>query len=215
MKKLVLIGGGGHCKSVLDAAVRLHEYSKIVITDPDIEKGTIICDHKVVGDDDMLESLYDQGFKYAFITVGSIKNANVRIRLMKIAKKIGYIFPVIIDPSAVISTYVDIGEGTFVGKNAVLNAGSRIGSHCIINTGSIIEHDCVVNDFTHISVGAILCGGVSVGKKCFVGAGSVIIQSNSIDDNVIIGADSLVLNRVSEGNTVYGIVNKKNGAKNE
>ena len=213
MERLVLIGGGGHCKSVLDAALRIGKYSEIVITDPFLKKDTQILGCQVIGDDSILPELYRKGYEYAFISVGCIKEFNLRKRLAYMAESIGFRFPTIIDPSAIISPYTKIAEGTFVGKQVVINADAKVGKHCIINTGSLIEHECRVGRFSHVSVGAILCGDSSVGEESLVGAGSTIIQNIEIGNRVIIGAGSTVLRDVLDGEIVYGIVDgKKNRA---
>lgn len=207
-KKLVLLGGGGHCKSVLDALIRSYEYEDIVITDPDIEAGTTILGYKVIGTDDMLPELYSRGFQYAFITVGDLGNSRIRKKLSELTFNIGFTFPVITDPSAGISQTASIGGGTFVGKNAVINAECNVGRHCIINTGAIIEHECEVGDFTHVSVGAIICGNCKIGEESFIGAGSTVIQGIKIGDNAIVGANSTVLSSIENYMKVYGIVKK-------
>ncbi len=204
--KLVLLGAGGHCKSVLDAALCSNQFSEIVITDPVTLVGTKVLGCKVVGTDEVLPKLFNEGFTQAFITVGSIQNSAVRRKLVCLATKIGFTFPVIIDPSAVISRFAKIGEGTFIGKNTVVNAGTKIGKHCIINTGAILEHDCSVGAYSHVSVGSILCGGVTLGSGVFVGAGSTVIQLTTISDNAIIGAHSIVLENVGENVKASGLV---------
>ena len=205
MSKIVLIGGGGHCKSVADALMNSGKYDEIVITDPGLKAGSDILGCPVVGNDDLLPQLYKNGFTDAFITVGSIKDASLRKKLAQTVKEIGFSMPIIADPSAVISMYSDLGEGTFVGKNAVINADARIGNHCIVNTGAIIEHECSVGDFCHIAVGAILCGAVSVGNDSFIGSGANVIQGRTIGSHDIVGANSTVLKDVGDNARVYGL----------
>ena len=175
MEKLVLIGGGGHCKSVIDSIRRMNSFGEIVITDPILSAGTQILGCKVAGTDDELERLRADGFDNAFITIGSVRINPVRNKLAEKISGLGYRFPSIIDPSAIVADSVKIGCGTFIGKNTVINAGSTIGSHCIINTGAIIEHDCFVDDYAHISIGCVLCGEVHIGKNCMLGSHSTVI----------------------------------------
>lgn len=205
-KKLVLVGGGGHCKSVLDTALRTGEYSEIVITDPVLVKGTMLFGCRVVGDDKMLPALRRQGFRNAFITVGSIQNTELREFLADKAAEAGFEFPVIKDVSAIVSDYAQVGGGTFIGRNVVINADAQIGRHCILNTGCIIEHECRIEDFAHISVGAILCGSVSVHRGSFIGAGSTVIQGISVGENSVVGANSTVLGNVKDKQIVSGII---------
>ena len=205
-KKLVLLGGGGHCKSVLDAVLRVGEYDDIVIVDPDLQVGTDIYGCQVVGDDSILPHLKQQGYECAFIAIGSISDTSLRRKLAARIKSLGFEIPVISDPSAVISRYAEIGPGTFVGKNAIINADAVIGKHCIINTGSIVEHECRIDDFTHVSVGSILCGNSHIGSSCLIGAGAVVIQGLTIGNNTIVGANSTVLTNLEDNVRVYRFV---------
>ena len=159
---------------------------------------------EVVGTDDYLPDLKQKGFCDAFITVGSIRDNHIRAKLAAKVGSLGFNFPTIIDPSATVAKSSLIHQGTFVGKNVVVNVESEIGQHCIINTGAIIEHECRVCDFTHVSVGATLCGQVNVGKHSFVGAGSVIIQGLSVGDNVVV-ANCTVITSIDDNIVYYGI----------
>lgn len=215
---IVLLGGGGHCKSVLDTVIRNKRYKEIYVTDPHIPAGTLISGKAtVIGSDKALLSLYEKGTRNAFITVGVINPSPIRNKLYTYASGLGFYFPNLFDPSAVISSSVRLGEdeksekngrggGIFVGKLAAINAEAVIGECCIINTAAVIEHECVVGAFTHISVGAILCGQVSVGYNSFIGAGSTVRQGVKIGNNVLVGANSLVLRDVKDGEKVVGIV---------
>lgn len=205
---LVLVGGGGHCKSVLDAAVSMKYFDKIVITDPSIPIGTKIMGYEVVGSDDALLGLKNTGFDMAFITTGSIKSTELRRKLAKKIISIGFVVPNIIDPSAQVSKFARMQHGIFIGKNAVVNSETILGNYSIINTGSIIEHECSIGDYSHIAVGGIICGNVYVGSDSFVGAGTTIAQGVHIGKNVIIGAGSLVLGDVYDNKIVYGLVKK-------
>lgn len=201
-KKLVLIGGGGHCKSVLDAAIRMKCFKEIVIVDNNIPIGTDIMGRKVVGNDDVLPKLYLKGFLNAFITVGSIKSTDRRCDIYRNARKYGFVFPNIIDPSSSVSRYADLGDGVFIGKNAVVNSGVLIGDMSIINTGAIIEHECCIGKFTHISVSAVVCGNCEIGDCTFVGANVTIIQGVKIGMKSVIGAGNVILRNVPENSTV-------------
>ena len=201
---LVLIGGGGHCHSVIDVVHRLNLFDEVVITDCLIPPETCIMGCKVVGTDDKLLELRSKGFLYAFITVGSIESTLLRRKLEKKAEELDFIFPTIIDPSAVIAHSATILEGGFVGKQAVVNSNTELGKHCIVNTGAIIEHDCKVGDFSHISSCATLCGQVNVGSDTHIGAGSVVRQEISIGHNCIIGVGSAVVKDIPDNAKAYG-----------
>lgn len=205
-RKIVLIGGGGHCKSVLDTLLKNNGYDEIVITDHCIPAGTEIFGCRVAGTDGVLPELFAHGFTDAFITVGSIKSTALRHRLYDMARSIGFETVSIIDSSAAVSEHCRIGQGVFIGKKAVVNADAEIADCAIINTGAVVEHESRVGEFSHISVGAKLCGNVTVGNDSLVGAGTTVIQGVHIGSNVIIGAGSTVLKDIEDNSLRYGIV---------
>ena len=161
-KKILLLGGGGHCKSVLDCLISTDNYGKIGIIDYDKSASALGVD--VIGTDDDLPRLFQEGWSEAFITVGSVGHTTLRRKLFSLVKQCGFYTPSIIDSSAIIARGTIIRDGTFIGKRAVINSGSIIGECVIINTGAIVEHDCQINDFVHICPGTTLCGQVMVGK---------------------------------------------------
>ncbi len=201
-RKIVLLGGGGHCRSVLDSLLSSGLYNEIGIID--YEKSASALGVDVIGSDDDLPRLKDEGWREAFITVGSIGATQIRRKLYSIVNDLGFFIPAIIDPTATIARGVTIGKGTFVGKRSVVNAGATIGTCAILNTGSIIEHDCSISDFAHVSPGATLCGQVLVGADSHIGAGSVIRQGIKIGCNSLIGAGSVVVEDIPNGVKAYG-----------
>lgn len=201
MKKLLLIGAGGHCRSVLDSVLSSGDYDEIGIIDrPEAGQQNA----KIIGTDEDLPRLAEEGWSYAFITVGSIGVPTIRKRLYQTVKELGFYVPAIIDPSATIAKGVMIQEGVFVGKRAIVNTGSKIDVCAIINTGAIIEHDCTVGAFVHISPGTILCGQVHVGKDTHIGAGTVVRQSINIGDTALIGIGSVVVKDVPGYKKAFG-----------
>jgi len=141
-KKILLIGGGGHCKSVLDSLLDLDEYDDIGIIDTKENVGKAVLGTPILGYDRDLPSLYKDGYHYAFVAVGSIGNPSVRIRLFNTLCEMGFIIPNIVDASAKVSKHSQIDKGVFIGKHVVVNAGAVIGQGAIINSGAIVEHDC-------------------------------------------------------------------------
>lgn len=204
--RIVLMGGGGHCKSVINSIYRAGFYNEAVVIDKAYPRVTDVLGIPVVGRDDRLPELKRLGYDAAFITVGSIKSTVCRHLLYKEAVKLGFHIPYIADPSAQISLYAEIESGVFVGQNAVVNAEAHIDKMAIINTGAIIEHECTVGEYSHIAVGAKLCGNVSVGKDVLIGAGSVVIQGVCVGNGAVIGAGSVVLRDVRDYETVVGLV---------
>ena len=203
IKRILLVGGGGHCKSVLDSLLQINEYSEMGIIDKQ-NIGDDILGVPIIGSDDDLSSLYAQGYQYAFVTIGSIGDPSLRIKLFSVLEEIGFQIPNIIDPTAIISENIKVESGIFIGKNVIINAGSYIGKGSIINSGSVIEHDCVVNKFSHIAPGSVLCGEVQIGDNTHIGAKSVIKQKIKIGANTIIGIGSVVTKDIGANSVAYG-----------
>lgn len=204
MKDILLIGGGGHCKSVIDTLKTLNKFNIIGILDVKEKVGRHIDNVKIIGTDERLKDYYSKGIRHAFITLGSIGNPQLRIKLYKNAKKLGYEFPIIIDKTAIVSDNSPIEEGTFIGKGTIINANTNIGKNCIINSGAIIEHDCKIKNFVHIAPGSVLSGGVVIGDNTHIGTNSTIIQNIKIGQNSIIGAGSVVVKNIKSNVKAYG-----------
>lgn len=184
MEDIILIGYGGHAKSVADCIERQGEYRIVGYTD--MEEHSSKYDY--LGTDSELQHLYEQGIRNAVIAVGYLGKGDLRERLYNMAKSIGFCLPVIRDSSSVISETALIGEGTFVGKGAIINAEAEIGKMAIINTMALVEHECRVGDFAHVAVSAVLCGNVTVGQAAFVGANVTVIQGRTIENHHVVPA---------------------------
>ncbi len=184
MEDIVLVGFGGHAKSVADCIERQSKYRIIGYTD--VEKHTSV--YPYLGTDDELNNIYESGVKNAVIAIGYMGKDNLRERLYEKVKKIGFELPVIVDPSAIVSSSAIVDEGTFVGKNAIINAEAYVGKMVIINTKALIEHECKVGDFSHIAVGAVLCGKVVVKNSGFVGANATVIQGRVVEERQLVPA---------------------------
>ena len=191
MKKIILLGGGGHCKSVIDVIEQEKKYKIHGIVDKPKFLGSKILGYKVIGSDLDLEYLAKK-YKNAIITVGQIQSPLVRIKLFNLARKAGFKFPSIISPRAYVSKYSRIGMGTIVLHNVVVNSNVSIGNNCIINTKSLIEHDCEISDHCHISTCATINGSVKIRSKCFIGSNATVRDGITIKENNFVKAHSLV-----------------------
>ena len=194
MKPLILIGGGGHCKSVIDVAESAG-YEIMGVLDMPEDVGKEILSTKVIGTDDDIPSYVDKA--EFVITVGFIKNPAIRIKLYNQVTEAGGKLATIIASTAHVSKYATIGEGTVVMHHAFVNAGAKVGNNVILNTFTNIEHDAVIGDQCHISTGTMVNGDCKVGANCFIGSQSVLANGITIGDDIIVGAGSLVRKSIS------------------
>lgn len=186
---LVLIGGGGHCRALIDVIESRNDFFIEGIID-DCLSGNIFG-YPILGGDAILPEIFPK-VQSAVIAVGQIKTPNPRVKLYKKLLDLGYQLPIIISAFARFSKYATIRSGSTVMHGAVVLAGVQVGSNVIINNQALIEHDCVIGDNCHISTGAILNGGVEVGKNCFIGSGTIVREGVCIGNGSVIAMGSIV-----------------------
>jgi sugar O-acyltransferase (sialic acid O-acetyltransferase NeuD family) len=202
MDKIVVIGGGGHAKVLISI---LKKSGNAIAGYTDRQDRGLILGISHLGNDSILPVLFGkEHLGNAAIGIGKIDLSDMRVRLQQNLSEIGFGFPVIISPSAVINEEVLLGEGTVVFDGVVVNSGTEIGKTCIINTNSTVEHDCKIGDNVSISPGVTLSGGVTIGNNCMIGAGANIIQYVNICNSCLIGAGSTVVKDITEAGTYVG-----------
>ena len=194
-ESIILVGGGGHCKSVINVIEKGNRFEIAGIIDKAENVGKEILGYSIIGTDTGFLEKGKLEFRI-LITVGHIKNVGPRASLFKKFKQKGFIFPVIQSPTADVCAYSVIGEGTVVFGQAFVNAGVQTGKNCILNTGSIVEHETTIGDHTQVSTGAIVNGQCNIGSRCFVGSGSVVNNNVNICDDVVIGSGSVVRSNI-------------------
>lgn len=200
MKRIVLIGAGGHGRVAGDIATCMG-YDQIDFLDdnwPRLQRNGI---WSVVGVSDVknMTELIDTDCSY-FVSIG--QNPLRQAAYGKIGDRL---VPILVHPSAIVSKFSTIGKGSIVVAGAVVNAFVSIGVGVILNTGCTIDHDCEIGDFAHVSPGANLAGGVKIGARSWVGIGAVVREGVIIGNDVMIGAGAVVVKDVADGSKVMGV----------
>ncbi len=193
---IILIGGGGHCRSCIDVIEQEGRFKILGIVEKKTsksgkERGSIF-DYPVIGSDSDLPLLRER-CSHALITIGGIKSQTPRIRIFEQLKKLRFEFPVIKSPLAYISQRSQIGEGSIIMHHSIVNAGACIGSNCILNSKSLIEHDVEIGNNVHLSTGAIINGGSIIGDGSFIGSGAILIQGLNLPAKSFVRAGKLVV----------------------
>ncbi len=194
--RIVLIGGGGHCKSCIDVIELEAKYTIAGIVDIKEKLRQLVLGYKIFATDNDLPDLVKE-YQYFFITLGQIKSPETRIKLFVVIKKLKAEAPVIISPLAYLSKHAEIGDGTIIMHHALINAGAKIGSNCIINNKALIEHDAIIGDHCHIATGAVINGGTIISPKTFVGSNAMTKEYIEIGEQTVIGGGLSVLQDVS------------------
>lgn len=202
-EKYVVLGAGGHAKVVLDI-LRLNQKEICGLTDAGFQDGNVCMGYSVLGTDDVLDELFHRGINNAVMGIGHVGNVKIRNKVYNDAKKIGYVFPNIMHPHAVLAKTIQMGEGNLFAAQCVVNPEVMIGNLCIVNTGAIVEHECMIGNGVHIAPNATILGAATIGNNTFIGAGSVVLQGIHIGSDCIIGAGSVVIRDVDDNSVIVG-----------
>jgi sugar O-acyltransferase (sialic acid O-acetyltransferase NeuD family) len=207
-EQIILIGGGGHCKSCIDVIEQGQKFEIVGILDLSEKYGQKILGYKIIGNDEDIPKFAKQGFSF-LISIGQIAYPKLRIKLFKIIKDNGGNLPVIISPYAYISRHSRIGKGVIIMHNAIINANVVIGENCIINNKALIEHDVEIESNVHISTNTTINGECKIGENCLIGSSSILNHTIKIASNTIIGSGAVVTKDIIESGVYVGIPVKK------
>lgn len=200
-KPLILVGGGGHCKSVIDVA-ELAGYTIDGILDVQENIGKNVVGYPIIGcDDDIKKFTSSHSFQ---ITVGQIKDNGTRKKLFNRIKSSGGEMITIVSPKAHVSNHALLGEGCVIMHHALINASAKTGDGVIVNSFANIEHDVQIGNFCHISTGATVNGDCIIGDNCFIGSGVAISNGISICHDTFISIGSVVIKNIDEPGFYYG-----------
>jgi UDP-perosamine 4-acetyltransferase len=206
MKRVIGLGAGGHAKVVIEILRLLDDCVVVGLLDPMRELwGVQVLGIPVLGGDDLIIELYNQGVRHAFIGLGTIGDTLPRRALYEKARQHGLQVVEAIHPQAIIAPTVEIGHGPTVMAGAVISTAARLGDNVIVNTGAIVEHDCVIDSHVHIATGARLASTVHVGEGTHVGLGASVRQCLHIGRYSIVGAGAVVVNDVPDRVVVAGV----------
>jgi sugar O-acyltransferase (sialic acid O-acetyltransferase NeuD family) len=173
---IIIYGGGGHGKAVIDMLRALGTYRIVGIIDDGLpgEHVTQVMGTPVLGGAEVLPALHEQGVRLAANAVGGIGNIAIRIKIFQRLAEAGFMCPVLVHPSALVEPSADLSAGVHVFPRAYVGSEARLGFGVIVNTGAIVSHECRLDAYANISPGAILAGQVNIGTGALVGMGATI-----------------------------------------
>lgn len=188
-KNLILVGGGGHCKSCIDVIESTGRFNILGILDDRSKLNGGLLGYEYIGTDDDIANYQGKDIEF-LITVGHVKNQILRKHLFDKILRTKNKLATIVSPRAYVSKWACIGQGTIIMHDALVNASARIGDNCIINTKALVEHDSVIGSHCHISTAAIINGNVCIGDGTFFGSNAVSSHSISVSPESFIKAGS-------------------------
>jgi sugar O-acyltransferase (sialic acid O-acetyltransferase NeuD family) len=200
---IIVYGGGGHGKALIDLIRVEGTYSIVGIVDDDLPQGTNIMGVPVLGGANILKQLVERGVHLAANAVGGIGNIQSRIKVFERLAQTGFTCPDLIHPTAFIELSAILALGVQAMPHAYVGSEAKIGYGVIINTGAIVSHDCTLGDYANLSPGAILAGEVSIGAAALVGMGVTINLRVKVGERARIGNGATVKEDVPEGGIVH------------
>jgi sugar O-acyltransferase (sialic acid O-acetyltransferase NeuD family) len=206
--RVVLVGGGGHCKACIEIIESAAFFDITGILDVKERVGGAVLGHPIVGTDEDVEGLLNGAVDF-LISVGHVRSAEKRRELFDRLSGRGARFAVVVSPTATVAKSAAIGRGTIVMHRAIVNAAATVGMNCIINTGAIVEHDARVGSHCHVSTSAVVNGNCCIGDGVMVGSNSTLLQGVTITGGVVIGAGSVVVKDIDEPGVYIGCPAKK------
>lgn len=199
---VIVYGGGGHGKAVIDLMRAAGGYTLAGVVDDGMQPGELVLDAAVIGGEAALAALKDAGCGQALNAVGGIGAMRTRIAVFEKLEAAGFELPALVHPSAVVEPSAQLGPGVQVFPHAYVGSDARVGKGVIINTGVIVSHDCVLEDYANLSPGSILAGGVHVGRGSLVGMGVTVNLNVRIGSMARIGNSATVKDHVPDGGVV-------------
>jgi UDP-perosamine 4-acetyltransferase len=201
MKPVVLIGGGGHAKVVIEILEAAGDVEIAGCVSGNMQGGFVL-ETPILGDDSCLPSLYASGIRHAFVAVGA---NHVRRRLSELAAGIGFKLISAVSPQSSISPRARMKEGCAIMPGAVINSCSTIGAGSIVNTGATVDHDCKIGDWVHLAPGTSLAGNVSICEGAFLGVGVRVIPEITVGAWATVGAGTVVVRNLAANVTAVGV----------
>jgi UDP-perosamine 4-acetyltransferase len=201
MRRIVITGAGGHAKVVIETIRATNAFEIAGVIDPKPPSQNLLG-VPWLGPDESLPALWAQGIQCAAVALGSNR---LRQTLGENLLKMGYQLPIIVHPSAQVSSSARIGQGTIIMARACVGPLADIGDLCIINTAAIVEHDNVVGLAAHIAPGVALGGTVHIGDRTLIGIGSSVRPGISLGRDIVVGAGSAVVSNFSDSVTIGGV----------
>jgi len=203
-KAIVIYGGGGHAKAVIEMISSLEKFKIIGIIDDNILIGDMVLGIPVLGNRTTLEKLYEAGVIYAANSVGGIVDINIRIKICKLLEESGFKLPVIIHQKATIEKSAHLNHGVQIFANAYIGSEAVIGKNSIINTNAVVSHDCAIGAHSHIAPGCLLAGLVHIGNACLIGMGVTTAIGVNIGDRCRIGNGAIIYADVPDNTIIQG-----------
>lgn len=182
MKKLLIIGAGGHGRSIAEAVQLGKSFELIGFLDDSWPQNQSTGHYPILGNTSN-PAQWSNSANFAIVAIG---NNKLRHELSSKLIDAGFTLATIIHPSAIVSPTATIGHGSCIMAGAIIGTESILGNCVIVNSGANVDHHCSVKNFAHLGVNACMAGGSVLGESALLQAGSALGYGVTIVANHIV-----------------------------
>ncbi|KPK92641.1 MAG: hypothetical protein AMJ88_10370 [Anaerolineae bacterium SM23_ 63] len=202
-KALIIYGGGGHGKSLIDLVRVMGTFEIVGLIDDGLEVGSEVMGLTVFGGGTLLAPLAERGLRLAINAVGGVGDVGSRVMVFERILNAGFTCPTLIHPKAFVEPSAHLADGVQVFPNAYIGSEAKVGFGAIVNTGAVVSHDCRLEAYANVAPGALLAGGVTIGEGVLIGMGVTINLNVEIGAGARVGNSAVVKQDVPEGAIVH------------
>lgn len=199
---ILVYGGGGHGKSLIELIQAAGMYRVIGVIDDGLPAGSQVLEVPVLGGGELLSLLHRKGARLAVNAVGGIGSILPRLKVFEKLTAAGFTCPNVIHPTAFLEPSARLAGGGQVMPFAYVGSSAAIGFGCIINTRATVSHDCILGDYVNLAPGSVLAGGVQVGERTLIGMNATVNLEVKIGAWARIGNGATVKSAVGEAEVV-------------
>ena len=181
-KRVIVIGAGGHGRSVAEAILLLGRDELVGFVDDGADPNAKVWTYPILGRTDSLHTLR----ALADTVVVAIGNNAVREKLHSRVRDGGFELLNVIHPAAFVSPTATLGAGCAVMAGAVVGTEAKLGEGVIVNCGATVDHHCRVDAFGHLGVNACMAGGSVLGHRARMQAGSALGYGVQVERDAVL-----------------------------
>jgi sugar O-acyltransferase (sialic acid O-acetyltransferase NeuD family) len=184
MNRILIVGAGGHGRSVADALLCAGTQTLAGFVDDRWPQLQQVWTSPVLGTLADLARLRD----HADAVVIAIGNNAARRQAFQQALAAGFAPATVVHPRATVSPRAFIGAGVTLMANTVIGCDAHIGDGVIVNAGAIVDHDARLGAFSHVGVGACLSGAAELGDGAWLQEGCTLGPGQKVPAGVTVAA---------------------------
>lgn len=187
-QRLLIIGAGGHGRSVAEAAVLHGDYELTAFLDDAAESSQRVWDWPVWGTTTMLAACRDR----VDAVIVAIGNNALREILHQRVQAEGLLLATVVHPAATVSPRAAMGQGCAIMAGAIVGTDAQLGEGVIVNCGAVVDHDCTVEPFGHLGVNAGMAGGSVLGRRAWMPVGAALAYGVRVAADRVLRAGEVV-----------------------